>query len=270
MIEISNLKFGYAGTRHTVFDGLSLRLDEGRIYGLLGKNGTGKSTLLYIISGLLRPQRGDVTVDGRVPAKRQREMLQELYVVSETFRFPDISISNYVSLNKAFYPRFSDETFRRCLSDFQIVPAARLDELSMGQQKRVLISFALATQTKYLLMDEPTNGLDIPAKAQFRKVVAENMTPDRTLVISTHQVHDIEQLLDHILIIDESGVRLDKSVSELCEQYVFEYRAPGEMDGVIYAEPTLQGNAVMAERGDGEETNVNLELLFNAATSGRV
>jgi len=270
MIEISNLKFCYGGKRHTVFDDFSLRMEENRIYGLLGKNGTGKSTLLYIISGLLRPQRGMVVVDGRVPSKRSPETLREIFVVSETFRFPSISVSSYVKTNKAFYPRFSDETFDRCLADFQIEQGVRLDELSMGQQKRVLISFALATQTKYLLMDEPTNGLDIPSKAFFRKVVAEYMTPDRTMIVSTHQVHDVEQLLDHILIIDETGIRLDKSVGEICERYVFEYRMPQEMDGVIYAEPTLQGNAVMAERGDRGETNVNLELLFNAATSGKI
>jgi ABC-2 type transport system ATP-binding protein len=130
------------------------------------------------------------------------------------------------------------------------------------------MSFALATNTKYLFMDEPTNGLDIPSKSQFRKVIAQHMTEDRTIIISTHQVHDVEQLLDHILILDQRSMLLNASVQEITDKYTFEYRVPQEMDdSVLYAEPTLQGNAVIAERKAGDaETQINLELLFNFKT----
>jgi len=147
----------------------------------------------------------------------------------------------------------------------------RLNALSMGQKKKVFMSFALAAGTKLLLMDEPTNGLDIPSKSQFRKVVAQYMTEERTLIISTHQVHDVEALLDHILILNQRELLLNASVQEIMEKYVFEYRQPSEMEGVLYAEPTLQGNAVMAPRREGRaETQVNLELLFNAVTKQRI
>ncbi len=138
----------------------------------------------------------------------------------------------------------------------------------MGQRKKAFMSFALATNTKYLFMDEPTNGLDIPSKSQFRKVIAQHMTEDRTIIISTHQVHDVEQLLDHILILDQRSMLLNASVQEITDKYTFEYRAPQEMDDtVLYAEPTLQGNAVIAERKAGDaETQINLELLFNFKT----
>ena len=86
----------------------------------------------------------------------------------------------------------------------------------MGQKKKVFMSFALATGTRFLLMDEPTNGLDIPSKSQFRKVIANNMTEDRTLIISTHQVHDVESLLDHIIIMNQSQLLLDASISNIC------------------------------------------------------
>ena len=155
-----------------------------------------------------------------------------------------------------------------CLRDFDMPAFARLDELSMGQKKKVYVSFALAAGTRLLLMDEPTNGLDIPSKSQFRRVVTGNMSDDRTIVISTHQVHDVEQLLDHILIASPTGMLLDSPVADICKKYTFEYRMPGEQaDDVIYAEPTLQGNAVMARRKENSpETSVNLELLFNAVT----
>ena len=138
----------------------------------------------------------------------------------------------------------------------------------MGQKKKAYMSFALATNTKYLFMDEPTNGLDIPSKSQFRKVIAQHMTEDRTIIISTHQVHDVEQLLDHILILDQRSMLLNASVQEITDKYTFEYRVPQEMDdSVLYAEPTLQGNAVIAERKAGDaETQINLELLFNFKT----
>ena len=125
--------------------------------------------------------------------------------------------------------------------------------------------------TKVLLMDEPTNGLDIPSKSQFRKVIAQHMTEDRTLIISTHQVHDVESLLDHILILSPQKLLLNASVAEIQEKYTFEYRTPDQMQDVLYAEPSLQGNAVVAPRKAGSpETQVNLELLFNAVNEGKI
>ena len=270
MIEIKDLSYSYKRSGHKVFEDFSLSLQENRIYGLLGKNGTGKSTLLYLISGLLFPKKGSILVDGMKTTQRRAEMLSEMFLVSETYNLPATSLKNYIKANRLFYPNFSDEILRKCLATFEIDESVRLNHLSMGQTKKVYMSMALATNSKYLFMDEPTNGLDIPSKSQFRKVVAENMSEDRMMVISTHQVHDIENLLDHILIIDESGKKMDSSVADICDKYVFEYRTPSEMDDVLYAEPSLQGNAVIAPRGEKEETNINLELLFNAVVSNKI
>ena len=175
----------------------------------------------------------------------------------------------YVRINSPFYPRFSREVLDSCLNDFELPTTLKLNSLSMGQKKKVFMSFALAAGTRLLLMDEPTNGLDIPSKAQFRRVVASHMTEDRMLIISTHQVHDVEQLLDHILILDNSRLLLDASVADLCEKYSFEYRQPGQpMDDVIYSEPSVQGNAVIAPRhANAPETQLNLELLFDAVAT---
>lgn len=272
MIEVKNISFKYAGQKHFVFDDFSLTLNSNSIYGLLGKNGTGKSTLLYLISGLLRPHRGKVSVDGNVSVKRKAEMLEEIFFVSEEFELPKCSLREYVNRNSGFYPRFSDAILRNCLKEFEVPENPMLDQLSMGQKKKVFMSFALATNTRYLFMDEPTNGLDIPSKSQFRKVVAENMTEDRTLIISTHQVHDVEQLLDHILILSESRLLLDAPTADIQEKYSFEYRSPSDMDDtVVYSEPALQGNAVIARRKpESTETQINLELLFNAVTKGNI
>ncbi len=271
MIEVSNISFKYAGQKDLVFDDFSLALKQDNIYGLLGKNGTGKSTLLYLISGLLRPAKGSVCFDGIETRKRLPETLQEIFIVPEEFDLPAMSLDEYVKINEPFYPRFSREVLEACLKDFELTTNLKLNALSMGQKKKVFMSFALAAGTKVLLMDEPTNGLDIPSKSQFRKVVAQYMSDDRTLIISTHQVHDVESLLDHILILSPQKLLLDASVTDIQEKYTFEYRTPNEMDDVLYAEPSLQGNAVIAPRhAESAETQVNLELLFNAVNEGKI
>ncbi len=272
MIQVKDIDFRYPGSNHLVFRDFSLQLKVNNIYGLLGKNGTGKSTLLYLISGLLRQQRGSIVVDGLTAKERKAEMLKDIFMVPEEFELPNVSLSTYVKMNQGFYPNFSQEVLESCMKDFELPLSLKLNELSMGQKKKVFMSFAIATGTRFLLMDEPTNGLDIPSKSQFRKVIANNMTDDRTLVISTHQVHDIESMLDHIIIMNQSQLLLDASVSDICEKYTFEYRSPQEMDEtVLYAEPTLQGNAAICKRQEGEgETQMNLELLFNAVISGKL
>jgi ABC-2 type transport system ATP-binding protein len=272
MIDVNQISFKYPGTNNQVFRDFSLNIEANNIYGLLGKNGTGKSTLLYLISGLLRPSKGSIAVDG-IPAKaRKADFLKDIFVVPEEFDLPDINLNTYVKINRNFYPNFNREILDCCLQDFELPTSLRLGNLSMGQKKKVYMSIALASGTRYLFMDEPTNGLDIPSKKQFRCAIANNMSENRTVIISTHQVHDVETLLDHIIILSESRVLCDASTAEICDKYVFEYRQPQDMDDtVVYAEPTLQGNAVMARRNaDTPETNLNLELLFNAIVAQNI
>ena len=268
MIEVKNIQFKYKGQHALVFDQFSLELKENRIYGLLGKNGTGKSTLLYLLSGLLRPQQGSVCCDGVETCRRQPETLSEIYLVPEEFQLPALTLAQYVRLYSPFYPRFSHEVLQACLADFELTPDVHLGRLSMGQKKKAYVAFALATQTKYLFMDEPTNGLDIPSKSLFRKVIARHMNDDRLIIISTHQVHDVEQLLDHVLILSQRALLLNASVQQLTGQYAFSFRSVNDDSPVVYSEPAPQGNAVITRRQPGDaETQLNLELLFNYITS---
>ncbi|MBR4327535.1 MAG: ABC transporter ATP-binding protein, partial [Bacteroidales bacterium] len=174
-------------------------------------------------------------------------------------------------LYRPFYPDFSDEIFSKCLNDFEIGDISDLGAISMGTKKKVYMSFALATNAKYLLMDEPTNGLDIESKSLFRKVIAQNMTDDRTMIISTHQVHDVENIIDHVLILGNKKMLMDKSIADIAAEYVFEHRADDQMGGVIYSENSLQGTSVIARRTPRRtETPVNLELLYNAVNNGKL
>jgi len=265
MITIENLAYRYRGSSRQVFSSFGLEIGQNRICGLLGKNGTGKSTLLYLISGLLRPVAGSVRVDGQEARLRRPEMLGEMFLVPEEYALPNIKLRDYLAVNAPFYPRFSHEVFSDCLNEFEMPSDINLKNLSMGQKKKVIISFALAAQTRYLLMDEPTNGLDIPSKSQFRKVVSQSMSPDRTMIISTHQVHDVESLIDQVVMLTENGLAMNATVEEICQKYSFEYREVGsDMTDVVYSEPTASGYKVMAQRHDGGDTQVDLELLFSA------
>lgn len=267
MIDIQKIKFGYKDNSPKVFEDFSLRLEQNNVYGLLGENGTGKSTLLYLLMGLLRPCEGQITVDGTNVSCRKRQTLQQMYIVPEEFDLPAMRFTEYVETYRPFYPAFSDDVLHRCVEEFKLPQDVKLNTLSMGNKKKALMSFALATNVHYLFMDEPTNGLDVPSKKQFRKVIATTMTEERTLIIATHQLHDVESLLDHVLILQGSKLLLNASVADLCEQYTFDVRSNDALtDDVLYSERTPQGNATLSFRQpDDEETPLNLELLFNAA-----
>ncbi len=213
MIEISNVSFAYNRSNRVLQD-FSLTFAEDGVYGLLGKNGTGKSTLLYLMMGLLRPQRGDVTYNDTSTRKRRPEVLEDFFLVPEEYDLPAISLRRYVRAVRPLYPQFSDELLHKCLENFEMNTDVNLGDLSMGQKKKVYMSIALAANTRVLLMDEPTNGLDILSKSQFRKAVVMGMDEGKTTIISTHQVHDVEHLLDHVVIIDRNRVLLNKAYSE--------------------------------------------------------
>ena len=214
MLKIQDVTFAYK-KNNPVLDHFSLEINEGGIYGLLGKNGTGKSTLLYLIMGLLRPQSGWVTYNDVETLKRQPELLSDMFIVPEEYNLPGISLQKYINAIQPFYPRFDVSMMYRCLENFEMPRDINLGALSMGQKKKVYLSIALAARTHLLLMDEPTNGLDIPSKSQFRKVVAGSTDPDQIVIISTHQVRDVELLLDHVTMIEKNEVLLNTKMDQL-------------------------------------------------------
>ena len=271
MIDVNKVSFSYGRKKSKVLDGFSMQLAEGAVYGLLGKNGTGKSTLLYLMAGLLRPQSGQVLYKGAEVTKRYPNILQNMFLVPEEFALPSVSLKQYVKLNAPFYPNFSDELLRSCLRDFDMNEDIHLGELSMGQKKKAFMCFALATNTSLLMMDEPSNGLDIPSKSQFRKVIASGMTDDKAVIISTHQVRDIDSLLDHVLIMEGSELLLNESVASICEKLYFAEQGMNEpTDDALYVQPSVQGNSVILPNTYGEESKMNLEVLFNAMLAERV
>lgn len=269
MITIQNMSFAYK--KHDVFRDLSLNVSKGGIYGLLGLNGSGKSTLLYLMCGLLRAKSGSVMYKGKDVKKRLPSVLSDMFIVPEEFELPNLTLSKYVEINSKFYPNFSMEMLDKSLAAFAMDKETNLAESSMGQRKMVFLCFALATNTSLLLMDEPTNGLDIPSKSMFRKAVAECMTDERTIIVSTHQVKDIENMLDHVLIIDNSNVILNETMDDISRKLRFEVErnTMPAADAIYSMQVGLDTLQVLPCSDVSNETPVNLEMLFNATLANR-
>jgi ABC-2 type transport system ATP-binding protein len=266
MIEFKNLSFGYT-RKKLLYKNLSLTINKGSIYGLLGKNGAGKSTLLKNMVGTLFPVEGEILVNGRSPGKRQPSFLQTIYYIPEDVFVPPLTIKQYKNLFAPFYPEFSDVDFSQYLADLEVSVEGKLDKLSFGQQKKFVIAFALACGTQILLMDEPTNGLDIPSKIQFRKLIASIMYDDRIIFISTHQVRDLENMIDNVIIVDDGDLLLHSSIANINDKLCFKIMSDIPADKkVLYHEPMLKGMAVVMENTTGEDSKLNLEHLFTGVT----
>ena len=267
MLTIKNLNFSYA-KQEGLFSDLSLELSAGNIYGLLGKNGTGKTTLLRLVCGLLFPHEGRCEIFGYRPQDRCTAFLSRVYFIPEEFYMPALTSSEYMKLYAPFYRKFDLEFFQHCLKEFELPHAKRLSTLSYGQKKKFLIAFGMATHCDLLVLDEPTNGLDIPSKSQFRKLLAAAITDDKTFIISTHQVRDVENLIDSVVVLDQGKIIFDHSMSGVAQHLSFEIQSsPPQPSDVFFSEKTLNGYRVVKTNRVGDESQVDLEMLFNAIIS---
>ncbi len=270
MVHIQDLCFGYK-KKETLFSNLKLSISPGNIYGLLGKNGAGKTTLLKIIAGLLFPQSGSCTVMGINPRERSPRFLEKIYMIPEEFTLPTISIKQYAELYAPFYPAFSREQFGSYLAEFSLEEGKSLASMSYGQKKKFLLAFGLATNAELFLLDEPSNGLDIPSKSQFRKLIASAVTDARSFIISTHQVRDMENLIDPIIILDEGKIIFQQHVYDVSEKLAVHFhKDEPEPGSAIYVEKVVGGYTAVSKNTSGDnDSHVDLEILFNAVISNK-
>lgn len=269
MLSISNLSFSYNKFRRVITD-LNSEIEPGHIYGLLGPNGAGKSTLLYLIAGLLTPDCGTVEFDGYETRQRLPQTLSDIFIVPEVLTLPAVTLDTFIKMNAPFYPRFSAKDLRRHLETFGVADFSdvKLTSLSMGQQKKVYMSFALACNTSLLLMDEPTNGLDIPGKVAFRRFITSGTTEHQSIIISTHQVRDVDHIIDHVLIMDEHSLIYDKSIFEISKEYAFLVTSDANLIAqALVAQPTIGGVQIALHNDGSYDTEVDLETLFILATN---
>ena len=263
MIEIKDLEYKYSIAR-SLFQGISLSIEPGHISGLLGKNGEGKTTLLKLIAGQLLRKGGTLSVAGEDPTKRQVSFLSDVYYLPETVNVPKgVTIRKYFDALSPFYPNYSKEIADEALEVFDLNYKMKITKLSQGQQKKAMIAFALSLGTRILLLDEPTNGLDIPSKSALRRLLAKQITENRYVIISTHQVRDLEQIIDHVIVMDKNQIILSKSIGEITDQFTFRPVVTG--DTPVYCEQTISGKMGIFAKEEGDESDAySTELFFNA------
>ncbi len=269
MIVFEQVNFGYS-KRPQLFEGLDLELNLGKVVGLLGKNGAGKSTLMRLIAGLLRPTAGRVLFDGKMTFDRTLRFLDQVLFIPEQVAVPDqLKVKEYVSIYSDFYSGFDQKKMEQLLEDFQLEVGHRISNLSYGQQKKLQIAIGLSSSASLFLFDEPTNGLDIPSKSAFRKVVSANLRDDQVLIVSTHQVKDIEHLVDQVVILDEGKIKFQADLAVLEESFVFGQGASAP-DNSIYTESHLIGARYIAPTvGKESGGSPDLEMLFQAVIEGK-
>ena len=261
MINIEDLSFSYGV--QPVLEHISMTLEDGRIYGLLGENGVGKTTLLTLLAGLKTPRTGCIVTDGFTPYDRKPSFLQDQYYLPDEVASINFTAERFARTRGVFWPHFSLERFLEILKEFEVDPAQKMNKMSSGQLKKTYISFALALGVKHLFLDEPTNGLDIPSKSQFRKAVTKYTSEDSVIVISTHQVRDLENIIDPIIVLDRRDVLVNATLEEIASKLYFDYGTELHPEA-LYSEQLPGGFIQVLVNATGEESKVNIEAFFNA------
>lgn len=267
MIQIENLSFQF-NKQSDLFAGLSFEQQSSNIVGLLGCNGSGKTTFLKLLCGLLKPKSGNITINGFKPFDRNPDFLSDCYLVPEEFAFPSITIKTYIKATAKLYPKFDFEKMNTILEEFKLVAKKNLNQLSHGQRKKFLIAFALATNCSLLIFDEPTNGLDIPSKSLFRKILVSSVSDEQLVFISTHQVKDIDTIIDQIVVLNDGKILFNESMDTIAQKWAFKIQTSlSDIEQVLYSEKCIGGYRVLCSANEYEETIIDIELLFNAIIS---
>ena len=267
MIEVKKISFAYK-KNIPLFEALDLSIEKGKIHGLLGKNGAGKTTLLKLMAGLQYPQQGEITIESLPSKGRPPQYLSQYFYVAEEFDLPPMKINTYLNIYAPFYKAFDKEAFSNYLEEFKIPIDNRLNKMSYGQKKKFLLAFGLATNSKILFMDEPTNGLDIPSKSIFRRLIARNITDDRAFVISTHQIKDIEGMIDTVIVLENGKVMFKENMEYISEKLLFKtLHIEEDIDSILYSEDNIMNKKAILLNSNKEDSSIDIELLFNAVIS---
>lgn len=271
MIKLESVRFAYK--RDTIFQDIDLTFEAGNIYGLFGLNGAGKSTLLRLLVGLLFPQEGKIHVLGQNISKRLPALTSQIYLLPETPWLPAVSEKQFLSRMAPFYSNFDAVYMDRLLEELELPRGQQLTSFSLGERKKFHLAFGLACKPAILVLDEPTNGMDIPSKGFLRKMIVEALTDERMLILATHHVKDLEMLIDKVLILHNGKFICNQSITEISNNFRFSIESTNPdlgSDKLLYTEPCVGGYATVWADSNSEDNQPDLELLFKAAVANPI
>jgi len=215
ILETKGLSKSYF--RKQALDGLDISLNPGRIVGLLGPNGSGKTTLLKLANGLLVPSGGEILVDGKAPGIESKKIVS--YLPEKTYLNNWMKVSDIIAFFRDFYGDFKEDRALDMLKKLGIEPSDRLKTMSKGTKEKVQLILVMSRDARLYLLDEPIGGVDPAARDYILHTILTNYNENATVVISTHLISDIEQVLDDVIFISRGKVVLSSSVDEIREQH---------------------------------------------------
>lgn len=215
LVEFSNIKKGY-GIHKMIFNNLNLCLESGKIIGLLGPNGSGKTTMIKMLAGLLRPEEGTITVDGKTIGHESKAVVS--YLPEKTYFNESLKIRQLVDMFKDFYEDFDETRAYHMMELLKIDPNMVIKKLSKGNKEKVQLIMVMSRRAKLYLLDEPIAGVDPAARDYIIETILTNYDQEATILISTHLIYDIENILDEVIFLKEGNIVCHRNTDELRQE----------------------------------------------------
>ena len=214
MLDMVNVtkKFG----DFTALNHLSMHIPKGAVYGLVGPNGAGKSTAIRLLTGVYRPDEGNITLDGQPIYENPAQKARISYIPDEIFYFPSASLEEMRKYYRGFYPKFDDALFDRLYDVFQLPKKSPIRRFSKGMQKQAAFHLSICTHPDVLILDEPVDGLDPVMRRQVCSLILSDVAQhETTVLISSHNLRELEDICDHVGIMDKGNMLLEKSLASM-------------------------------------------------------
>lgn len=216
LVELNNLTKSYGSGRPAV-DSLNLTLESGRIIGLLGPNGSGKTTIIKMINGLLRPDKGEVLIEGRAPGPYTKSVIS--YLPERTYLEAGKTVADLLDFFEDFYTDFRPERAREMIRALGIDESARIKTLSKGTKEKVQLILVMSRDAKLYILDEPIAGVDPAARDYIIRTIIGNYNKDASVLICTHLISDIEDILDEVIFLMKGHLVLRGTKEEIMAKY---------------------------------------------------
>lgn len=211
IIEFKNLSKSYK--KHVVFENSDISIEEGKILGILGPNGSGKTTFIKLVTGLIHPTKGEILVDGKKPGVYTKSIVS--YLPDRNYLDSWMSIKDVKTLFMDFYEDFNEEKFLGLIEFMDLSEELKVDELSKGMLEKLNLSLVMGRDAKIYILDEPIAGVDPVARDQILEAIVTNYSKDKTMIITTHLVKDMEAIFDDVLFLKQGNVELLGNAEDL-------------------------------------------------------
>lgn len=265
MIELNDISFRYSRWHNLALYDATARIDSG-LYLLVGENGAGKTTLMHVMVGLIHPDGGICTINGINSDTTDPAKMGHVFVLDEHMYFPGTTIREFAKLHSRFYPNFSQQDFDSNLKAFGLTGDERLRHLSSGNLKKSQLAYVLALGVDVLLLDEPTNPLDIEGRRILRSLILNSLSPDRSIIVSTHSVSDLANLYDGAIIMRQGRIIYTGTTDDVASCLAFEYTPAADPDA-LYSEVCDGRYLNIYPTTPGDETRVDWGALYMALHS---